>query len=93
MSSLSLSDGGVDLLAEIQHPLMPLSIDDPSLILYSSYPSSSDGLSTAWKNMSLSPTIMKMGAPDQFVGETSIIPTSIDLDSIFAVHNLPSLYL
>ena len=93
MSSLSLSDSGVDLLAEIQHPLMPLSVEDPSLILYSSYPSSSDGLSTAWKNMCLSPTIMEMGAPDQFVGETSIIPTSIDLDSIFAVYNLSSLYL
>ena len=92
MSSLSLSDSGVDLLAEIQHPLMPLSVEDPSLILYSSYPSSNDGLSTARRNMNMSPTIMEMGAPDQSV-ETSIIPTSINLDSIFAVHNLSSLYL
>jgi hypothetical protein len=89
MSSLSLSDGGVDVPAEIQCPLTPLSIEDLHLRLndfygsgYSSYPSSSAGLSTAWKNMSLSPTIMAMGAPDQYVGETSIIPTSIDLDSI-----------
>jgi hypothetical protein len=100
MSSLSLSDSGVHVPAEIQCPLTPLSIEDVHLRLndfygsgYSSYPSSSAGLSTAWKNMSLSPTIMAMGAPDQYVGETSIIPTSIDLDSIFGVHNLSSFYL
>ena len=93
VSSSSFSDNGFDALAEIHHPLTPLSVDDLKLDMFygvgcSTSPSSA-GSSTTWENLSLMPAVEPgfmanymqrlQSASTPYIGDANITSTSIGL--------------
>ncbi|KAF8347379.1 hypothetical protein F5887DRAFT_28611 [Amanita rubescens] len=93
VSSSSFPDNGIDVLAEIHHPLTPLSVDDLKLDMFygagcSTSPSSA-GSSTTWENLSLMPAVEPgfmvnymqrlQSASTPYIGDANITSTSIGL--------------